>query len=216
MTEEKERFQLNLEHAKASHANTQETIRAVDTKLSIITGIVTVTTGFPIAAIGLLISNDTPAVIHIFKWCCICPLWLQVIFILGVCSGIYFGVKGLSACADGLMGRPPEHKQLHDSTFRSLFRWRKNAPPNNLPPFVGLFPHHTLERSAFAQAALKKFVNAEYTPATILAEYADQLLILGSIMAAKIQWSRQAVMWFRQQIVFYFLAALVAIVATIL
>ena len=106
---EKQDWENNLAHARALYPNAQEVIRFVDTKTSVLTGILTVTTGIPLALLPYVLvrkSDESSALVQWYsggghgKMVVIAAI---VTTLLGFCCGIF----SLLASTNGLMSRVP-------------------------------------------------------------------------------------------------------------
>src|SRR5258706_14571470 len=80
-----------LAHAQAGYKNAQEVIRFMDTKISIITGFITVSLGLPLLVMRLLTERDKNGFLSLegmvaqSPWWCVASL---VLLLLGFGSGV--------------------------------------------------------------------------------------------------------------------------------
>lgn len=204
----------NLSHAKASYQNTQEVIRFVDSKTGVMTGVVTVTTGIPLAIFHFVLSGKSDEAATILAWIDQGGVakWLVGVSALFLLLGFICGVLSLVAATSGLMARRPLNNLLqHDPLLEELGRLilkivtfgkaGKRAPK---PPEVTcLFPFFTEEQRKEALKKFQKLGEGNYTREEILREYGLQLGSVGNILATKINRNRKAVHWFEAQVATY-------------
>ncbi len=194
---EKQDWENNLAHARALYANAQEVIRFVDTKTSVLTGILTVTTGIPLALLPYVLvrkSDESSALVQWYsggghgKMVVIAAI---VTTLLGFCCGIF----SLLASTNGLMSRVPRvggeiQEALTLELGRVLLRtftlglMGKRATRNEV--LTSLFPIFRFDQADRALKNFRKLGQGAYTRSEILEEYAAQLESVGSILNIKI------------------------------
>jgi len=218
--------ELNIEHAKAAYSNAQDVIKFVDTKTGVMTGVLTITTGIPLAIFHFLISQKSNEAATIFRWLYesgrISTI-LVCVSAAAMCLGFILGVASLLAATSGLMARRPRtasHEEdslwkevgcalLHAFTFE-----RKRRPQSDeaKPPVTCLFPLYPAHRKKEALEKFEKLAKGDYQPADVLQEYALQLESVGNLLETKISRNRKAVHFFEGQILAYMLSSLVSVV----
>lgn len=220
---EPERFTLNVEHARAAYANAQETVRFVDSKTGILTGVLTLTTGLPFALIQFVISSDSDRAGKLIDWYGNCGPVATLVTTLPLLLGMLFGTMSLLSSTNGLMARHP-HRAGHRERGlpRELLGFLKQKitgffgkpaePTGTTVRLTSLFPLFPPHRSTEAQELFAKLGRGEYDRSEVLSEYGAQLESIGAILHTKIDRNREAVRWFELQIVSYLAAAAAAVV----
>jgi hypothetical protein len=219
---EAERFRINLEHARAAYANAQETIRSVDTKTGVLTGVLTVTTGLPFAFLQFIVSSESQRAARFIDWYSSCGPAAQALATLPLILGICFGAFSLMSSTNGLMARHPHKAGERERAIPielTLFLLRKlsapfrrhRAPTGSTAKLTSLFPLFPQHRTAEAVRDFQRLGAGEYRAEDVLAEYAAQLASVGTILNTKIERNRDAVRWFELQIVTYVLGASAAL-----
>jgi hypothetical protein len=216
----------NLAHARASYANAQDVIKFVDTKTGILTGVLTITTGIPLAVFHFIISHKSDEATTINYWLhesgCVARILLYVSAI-AMCVGFTFGVISLLAATSGLMARRPrtaKHKEdplwreimravLHGITFGKIGTRASSEPQ---PELTCLFPLFPPERREEAVANFRKLAAGKYRTEDILREYTVQLESVGSVLGTKISRNRKAVRFFEGQLAAYVLSSILSVI----
>ena len=204
----------NLAHGKACYQNAQEVIRFVDSKTGVMTGVVTVTTGIPLAVFHFILSGKSDEAATIWAWIDQggAPRWLVGLSASFLLLGFICGVWSLVAATSGLMARRPLNNLLqHPSLPKELGRliWkivtfgRGGKRPQKPPEITCLFPFFDEGRREEALKKFQKLGAGKYTADEILHEYGLQLGSVGSILATKINRNRKAVHWFEGQVAMY-------------
>jgi hypothetical protein len=219
---EPERFALNLEHARAAYANAQETVRFVDSKTGVLTGVLTVTTGLPFALLQFVVSSDSDRAGKLIDWYGSCGPMAAAATTIPLIIGIFFGTMSLLSSTNGLMARHPHKAGQRESgmpkeligflmqKIGALFG-RRSKPTGTTVKLTSLFPLFPPHRTAEAQEKFDRLGRGEYDRREILAEYGAQLESIGTILHTKIDRNREAVRWFELQILSYLLAAAAAL-----
>lgn len=217
-----QRFEETLNHAKAGYANSQETIRFVDSKTGILTGIVLVTTGIPFALLQIIPFKDETGSMSFATWIkareSVELISVYALFGLAVLA-IFFGVMSLLASTSGLMSRHPRRgdqreksmlKELVTFLFNKVLNiFGRSLPhPKDPPPVTSLFPLYPPHRIHEARLNFANIAIGNYSRLDVLREYGLQLESVGALLDTKISHNRDAVRWFELQIVSYFLTAL--------
>lgn len=215
---ELERFTLNLEHARAAYVNAQETVRFVDSKTGVLTGVLTVTTGLPFALIQFIGSSDSGRAGKLIDWYGNCGVFAALVTSIPLLAGMFFGTMSLLSSTNGLMARHPQRAgQRERGLPRELlgFLGRKIAglvghqgkPTGTTVQLTSLFPLFPPHRSTEARKKFEKLGRGDYERRDILSEYGAQLESIGAILHTKIDRNREAVRWFELQVVSYLFAA---------
>lgn len=210
--------ELTLEHARNGYANAQETVRFVDTKSGVMTGIVTITTGLPLVLVQWLLSPDNTISGPISQGIPasqICA-WLAGAAIVCGLGGIFFGSLSLISSTGGLMARMPKSdtteppSALPDmfSFLQEMISRKKRSTPSHR--VTVLFPLYPPERLKDAKKVFHRVRLGEYSATDMLDEYAVQLESIGYILHTKIRYNGYAVRWFEFQILAYFISSLLA------
>jgi hypothetical protein len=220
---EQDALEDNLTHARASYANAQDVIKFVDTKTTVLTGIVTITTGIPLFILRYLLVEKTDQALAAIHWHSRISTvgrsaFTAAIILLAV--GFACGLLSLLASTNGLMARTPrkardKQRSLSQDLGALLLRtasfglFGKRETKSGI--FTCLFPLFASHQVEKALANFQKLGKGHYTRTEILEEYAAQLESVGSILNIKIRRNRKAVEWFERQILVY-LACVVVIV----
>jgi hypothetical protein len=214
----------SLEYARAGHSNAQEVIRFVDSKTSVITGIVTATTAIPLAIYHFLFSGDSNEGATIAAWVAEggAPESLVIVAGLFLFLGFCFGVLSLLAATSGLMARRPREtlfkddslaKELALGLLRTVTFGKKGGFSSGpLQEVTCLFPLFKPAQREEAMEKFRKLGAAEYDSAEVLREYALQLESLGSILETKISRNRKAIRFFESQLGVYAVAVVLSVV----
>lgn len=223
MQEELSGFELSLEQAKSGYQNAQETVRFVDTKTGVMTGIVTVTTGIPFVLLQWLLSKDNPlseylatqfAHLHYGTW------FVAIGGIFAV-LGVFLGILSLISSTSGLMARTPRSRtsknpsapaELVNFCLERIGAKKRPVPDHALSALFPIFPS---ERSTEAERYFSKISKGEYDQKSVLSEYARQLFSIGSILDVKIRYNGYSIRFFELQISAYFVAVLLPALAWI-
>jgi hypothetical protein len=210
-------FQLHLDHAKAGYTNAQETIRFIDTKTGILTGVLLVTTGLPFVFLNFLCSDEgKPAKEYLLAhgWT---ARTMGFFFLLGLLCGIL----SLMSATNGLMARSPrpgsfrERSILLELCHFILCKLHIRDRANPTVPLTALFPLYPPERTTEAITNFEKLGRAELDRRTLLWDYRLQLETIGNIVYTKLDRNRDAVRWFEIQILSYSIALVIALLAAI-
>jgi hypothetical protein len=223
MSAAEERFELNLTHARSAYADTQEVIRFVDGKTGIMTGIVTLTTGVPLAILHSSLMPDSFERAAVSGWLAQpgLPRWLSIASISLMLLGFAFGVISLVASTSGLMARRPRTtprgtvaQEVGRVVLRAITLGKMGAPPPPaaLPEVTCLYPSFKPEQRAAALRKFQKLEAGEYDQAEVLKEYSLQLVSVGSILDTKIKRNRQSVRWFEGQVTSYAISIFLAVI----
>jgi hypothetical protein len=217
---DKTRFELNLEHARASYSNAQETVRFVDGKSGILTGIITITTGLPFGSLQLVLFSQSERADKILQWFAGCGTISTTLMGAPIIVGIFFGTMSLLSSTNGLMARRPRTPDQREGGLpRELCRFLaekvaavfgKIPDVRNPPPLTCLFPYFTPEQSGRAVQNFQRLGRGDYSQEEILHEYGLQLESIGNILHTKSTRNRDAVRWFELQLVSYTMAMLLA------
>ena len=216
-------IELNIEHAKAAYDNAQDVIKFVDTKTGVMTGVLTITTGIPLAVFHFVVSHKSDEAATIFRWLYesgrISAI-LTCVSAAAMCFGFVFGVASLLAATSGLMARRPRrasHKEeslwreVGSALVRTFDRKRRRSGEEPLPPVTCLFPLYPPHRKKEALENFNKLARGGYREADVLQEYAAQLESVGNLLETKISRNRQAVHFFECQIAAYMLSSLLSV-----
>lgn len=214
----------NLVHARASYANAQDVIKFVDTKTTVLTGIVTITTGIPLVILRYVVLEKPGQSLPVMDWCthlghfARCGI-LAAIVLLAI--GFACGLASLLASTNGLMARTPRKArdkqrslsaELANLLLRTVtlgFFGKRKMEGGKLTCLFPLFASHQADK---ALANFQKLGRGEYTRAEMLEEYAGQLESVGSILNTKILRNRKAVEWFERQIFAYLACVVIGVV----
>jgi hypothetical protein len=214
----------NLIHARAAYANAQDVIKFVDTKTTVLTGIVTITTGIPLVILRYVLLEKPGQSLPVMDWCAHAGIFAHcAIFaaIVLLAVGFACGLASLLASTNGLMARTPRKARdkqrslsrelggllLRTATFG--FFGKRKIESGRLTCLFPMFASHQAEK---ALANFQKLGRGEYTRAEILEEYSAQLESVGSILHTKILRNRKAVEWFERQIFAYLACVAIAVV----
>lgn len=216
--DETQNAELTLEHARTGYANAQETVRFVDTKSGVMTGIVTITTGLPLVLMQWLLSADNSLSGPISQ---AIPTSQRCIVLAGVAIafgllGIFFGSLSLISSTGGLMARMPKSQTTKaPSALTDMFSFllemvhlKKRPIPRHR--VTALFPLFPPDRLTDAQKVFKRVRLGSYSLQDVLDEYAVQLESIGYILNTKIRYNGYAVRWFEFQVLSYFVSAVLA------
>lgn len=205
----------NLTHARACYSNAQDIIKFVDTKTTVLTGIVTITTGIPLVILRYVLFEKQPQPIAVVGWYAHATSfqrWVAIAEVVLLAIGFVCGLASLLASTNGLKARTPrkardkqpslsqELGQLLLRTLRLGFFGKRTIQSGKLTSLFPLFASHQADK---AVANFQKLGRGDYTRAEILEEYAAQLESVGSILNIKILRNRKAVEWFERQIFAY-------------
>lgn len=180
------------EHAAAGYTNVQETIRFVDTKAGVLTGLAAVITGFPVFAMQWLADREpesAPTLSDLIeRYPAIMTTWICLLV-----AGMACGCISLWLALDATTARPPSAKVLAKGQRcrRATSRKRRTTV---------LFPVGS--RYGDAKYVLQN-LREGMTACAINKEYARQLLRVGSILERKMRKLRRAVAWFQIQLLVY-------------
>ncbi|MFL6519705.1 MAG: hypothetical protein ACJ8NS_05750 [Chthoniobacterales bacterium] len=218
-------WEVNVAHARAAYANTQEIIRFIDTKTSVLTGIVTVTTGVPLVMFKYALTRNSAEAAPVISWYNHAPQFSKdLVFAAAIPLAVafVFGLFSLLASTNGLMSRPTRNwrdKQeglwvelgriLLRTLTLGLFGKRKVTTASH----TCLFPLFDNSGAAEAHRNFARLAGSQYTRSDVLAEYAAQLEAVGGIMNIKINRNRAAVFWFERQMFAYLLCVALAVTA---
>ena len=216
-------FERNLGHARAAYSNAQETIRFVDSKTGILTGILTVTTGLPFALLQFMVSSESERAGKLIVFYAHRGSIAATGMIVPMALGIVFGALSLLSSTNGLMARQPGQPGQPEPGMPIqlfLFLIGKIAGLFGRAPkttgFTGvitsLFPLFPPHRATEATETFARLGRGEYDRRKILEEFGYQLGSIGRILDTKINRNKDAVRWFELQIVCYMVAAAVAVV----
>jgi hypothetical protein len=217
--------EVNVAHARAAYANAQEIIRFVDTKTSVLTGIITVTTGVPLVIFKYVLTRNSAEAAPVINWYNHAPQFSKdLVFVAAITLAVafVFGLFSLLASTNGLMSRPTRNwrdKQeglwtelgrilIRTLTF-GLFGKRRLTTASH----TCLFPLFGNAGAVEAHRNFARLAGSQYTRADVLAEYAAQLEAVGGIMNIKIDRNRAAVFWFERQMFSYLFCVALAIAA---
>ncbi len=214
---EKDLFGRNLEHAKTGYANAQDTIKFIDTKTGIMTGVLVITTGLPFLLINFLASDEGK---DLKEFLFVHPksTWAIAVTLL---LGLLFGTLSLMSSTNGLMARTPvkgsyrERGLFAEIIFFLLCKVRIRERKTPKFTLTSLFPLYPPERTADALEKFREVREGNYSNRAVLGEYATQLETIGNILYRKIERNRDAVRWFELQILAYALGALIGICLTV-
>jgi hypothetical protein len=213
----------NLLHARAAYANAQDVIKFVDTKTTVLTGIVTITTGIPLVILRYLLLEKAGQTVALFDWyyrTARLGRYALIASVVLLASGFACGLASLLASTNGLMARTPrkardKQRSLAQELGSLLLRTvtfglagKREAKTGRL---TCLFPLFGASQAEKALANFQKLAAGKYTRAEILEEYAAQLESVGSILNTKILRNRKAVEWFERQIFIYLACIVVGI-----
>lgn len=205
---DEEIFERNLEHAKTGYTTAQETIRFIDTKTGIMTGVLVITTGLPFLLINFLASDEGKDAKEFLMahprstWAIAGALLL----------GVLFGTFSLMSSTNGLMARTPVKGTHHErgllAEVFSFLLCKLGLRKRSVPEFTitSLFPLYPPDRAPEALARFGHVGSGSYSKREILEEYAAQLETIGSILNCKIGRNGDAVRWFELQVITYALA----------
>ena len=167
-----------LEHAKAAYANAQEIIRFVDNKTSILTGLIVVTTAFPISVLHWCLQNDNGVIKKVLALHP-CLIWWA------------WGGLALAIAAGGVA---------------LLFTMASLVPRNPANGFTVLFPlHKDSQKVEFENLLLT--LKGGYSQDDRIAEYAKQIQDVGLILYRKTHRQRCAVRAFQTEMGILFVVA---------
>jgi len=201
---ESEEWKATWEHLKEGYKNGQEVIRAVDTKVSVLTGLAT----FAIAAIAAVagvvfdwLKDDTWGARQSISGTN-APCVILALFALTAAISIILGARSVWSSMRALIPRRRE-KEYTDIGATVLF------------PFLPFGRTQERERCKALQQ-YQEVLRRDMTIADIRKEYEDQIQNVGNIIGQKVANCSSAVRWFRAQIVFLGIASgLVALFATV-
>ena len=216
---EKEIYNSNLEHAKDAYANAQETVKFVDSKTGILTGIVTATTAIPFALLNLLISSDSNN--QFVQWFHNCGGFPRLIVMGSLGVAVWVGCLSLLNSTSGLMSRMPTNGHKDERLLRELlkfvsaknrrfFRLKDKREPPRHSRLTSLFPLFPPAREDEATKNFRDLETGQYSRERVLEEYGSQLKSMGIILNTKIQRNQDAVRWFEIQVLFYAFCAVAA------
>src|SRR5205823_494545 len=105
---------------RTAYANAQDVIKFVDTKTGVMTGVLTLTTGIPLAVFHFVVSNNSNEAAAIFRWLHesgVIAKILVYISAVAMCAGFIFGVVSLLAATSGLMARRPRTASVTEDSL---------------------------------------------------------------------------------------------------
>ena len=227
---DEDRIALNIEHAKTAYTNAQDVIKFVDTKTGVMTGVLTITTGIPLAVFHFVVSNNSNETATIFRWLHESGLIAKILVYISaaaLCAGFIFGVVSLLAATSGLMARRPRTandkedslwKEVGFALLRAVTFGRKGNRGSNepQPPLTCLFPLFPPHRKKEALANFRNLAAAKYDARDVLREYASQLESVGSILETKINRNRKAVRFFEGQLAAYMVSSVLSVILIII
>jgi hypothetical protein len=123
-------WEVNAAHARAAYANAQEIIRFVDTKTSVLTGIITVTTGVPLVIFKYALTRNSAEAAPVIDWynhASQFPKNLVFVAAITLAIAFVFGLFSLLASTNGLMSRPTRNSR---QARRLVDRARPNFDPD--------------------------------------------------------------------------------------
>lgn len=211
-----EQIKLNLEHAKAGYTVAQETIKFIDTKTGIMTGVLVITTGLPFLLMNFVASDegkDTKELLLAH------PIFTCLIA-FALLLGLAFGTMSLMSGTNGLMARTPVRGDVQErGLFSEAFLFllcKLRLKQRTSPPFTitSLFPLYPPDRTTEALQRFSCIGGGSYSSYDVLREYEVQIGTIGSILNRKVERNRDAVRWFELQLLSYALAMSVAIILT--
>jgi hypothetical protein len=220
---EQDTLEDNLIHARASYANAQDVIKFVDTKTTVLTGIVTITTGIPLVILRYVLLEKAAQSLAVTQWYSRAPTLGRYAFIAAVillAIGFVFGLLSLLASTNGLMARTPRKardkqrslsRELGNLLLRTVTFGLFGKRETKSGRLTCLFPLFASNQAEKALANFQRLGKGDYTRAEILEEYAAQLESVGSILNTKILRNRKAIEWFERQIFVYVACVAVAI-----
>jgi len=184
-------WELCYQHLRRGHDNAQQTIRAMDTKTSILTGL----SIFALTAIAGIVktlcdscSTYSAIAAPVATFALIRTLLVILPFVVALVLATTSGISCIVLCIKTLVARS------RNDTLTTL-------PTTVLFPYLPPRDKASEEKYKAAVQYYDKIRNREITEQLILDEYHDQVLNIGRILGEKIFWNRKAVQRFKQQVV---------------
>ncbi|OGV70665.1 MAG: hypothetical protein A2283_11620 [Lentisphaerae bacterium RIFOXYA12_FULL_48_11] len=166
-----------IEHAQRGYQNAQETIRFVDTKTGVLTGLCCLLLGAGLELIKTCLAigvYKAPFNGHaIDSWCIVAGIALLI-----------FAISGIGCII----------ASIHSLTAR---------PPLASTGFTVLFPFFTPPARSTAEEYARKIV-VGMKESEIAEEYQNQIISVGAILEEKCKWHRRAVLYFRAEVLSLF------------
>lgn len=182
LTEDAQVAQLKRthEHFKDGYKNAQETIRFLDTKTSILTGLLTLTVALPVYVFKWMAEMDTARVLSLHQL----KVWHPILLAIGALGLIVGMIVGLWGVRHGIKSiRPRGPKSVSKDT-------------------TVLFPHYAEAEGALVEKYFDKCAKGMQW-SEIIEEYRDQQLEVGRILNRKIFHNERSAHWFWRQIEIY-------------
>ncbi len=200
-----------FDHIKTGYRNAQDTIKFIDTKTGVMTGLLTAATGTPLFFFKWVICLEDKHPASYKSFSASHPISTNIV-LFGLLTGMVLGVLGVLCAVDGLMARNPR------KLYQGLLGWVRKMwdkvqgrykKTHDKPPVTVLFPIFKPEEEEYA---LKYFRDASkrLTREEILAEYRVQVAQVGRILNRKIACNQRSVIFFSLQFLAYALTGLVA------
>jgi hypothetical protein len=169
-----------LAHAKEGYMNAQAVIRFIDTKCSVVTGLVTLSLGIPWVVVRWLAEQKPGDLLNLQDITARSPFYCTVALALVVLGG-GAGLLSLVNALNGLQARRPAAKGR----------------------VTILFPMYDKNKQGSAARRSISRLGRGLNTREILREYQRQLLRVGQILHEKIDHLRRAVRYFQIEFFFY-------------
>lgn len=201
-------------HFKDGYKNAGEAIRFVDTKTSVLTGLLMLTTAAPFTALKWSASLDAKYPSNLQNFQSSHP-YAYAIILAGSVLGIIFGICGVIFGVEGLSPRSP--KKHYHGVFGAIKRMsdilsRKHSKKKDKPPISVLFPFYKERDSILATKYFNRAAKG-LSEKEILQEYEGQIAQVGRILCLKIECLQRAALCFKMQLWNYLATAVLAYLA---
>lgn len=197
-------FRLTLDHAAKGHANAQDVIKFVDTKTGILTGLVAVTTGLPLALLQWSAALDPKLAASLPVFRAAHPMCFSFMSYSLALAMLLGGGSAVSAI-HGLMARNPRrpYQGMLEFIQKAWLFLRRKPRTSSSSVVTVVFPIYRPKNKAAAKAYFEKAMRG-MSMNDVLREHGLQLFELGRILNRKIFCNRLAVSLFELQLFAYF------------
>ena len=181
-------------HLQDGFRNAQETIRAMDTKVSILTGL----SVFAMTAVGGILGSaancfgEHP---EYFRAALLAPNWLLMLAAgmgAAIVVSLVFGVVSILSCVEALRAR---------NRIEGITELPATVLFPHLPTRGKLAKEQWLVKHRLLKEYYDRIAGGGFSGEDIQKEYHDQILNLGIILGEKIAWFRRASSWFWYQVI---------------
>lgn len=181
-------------HLQDGFRNAQETIRAMDTKVSILTGL----SVFALTAVGGLLGSAASCFgehPEYFRTVLLAPSWLLVLAaVLGsaIVVSLVFGIVCILLCVEALRAR---------NRIEGITKLPATVLFPHLPTRGKLSTEQWMEKHRLLKEYYDRIAGGGFSDEDIQKEFHDQILNLGIILGEKIVWFQRASKWFWCQVI---------------